>query len=114
VARGGCRPRCALLASRDWGLEKYELALVVGAVGAALLIVSLMNPAAVLGSVGFLLYAMLTALGLDSALNTISPGWIYAIVLLVWGGICLAQTMQQAEDRRGTEPGHGEAEPSLA
>ncbi|MDP8975564.1 MAG: hypothetical protein M3N28_04215 [Actinomycetota bacterium] len=104
----------ALLASRDWGLEKYELALVVGAVGAGLLVVSLMNPAAVLGSAGFLLYAMLTALGLDSVLSSIAPGWIYAIVLLVWGGIRLAQTMQQGEGRSGTDPAHGEAEPSLA
>lgn len=37
-----------------------------------------------------------------------------AIVLLVWGGIRLAETMQQGESRSGTDPAHGEAEPSLA
>lgn len=93
----------ALLASRDWGLEKYELALVLGGVGAALLVVSLVNPAAVLGSAGFLLYAMLTALGLDNVSDAISPGWIYAAVLLVWGGIRMAQTMRP-EAASGTDP----------
>jgi len=85
----------ALLASRDWGLEKYELALVLGAVGAGLLVISLMNPASVLGSAGFLLYAMLTSLGLENVSVAVAPGWIYAIVLLVWGGIRVAQTMRR-------------------
>ena len=84
----------ALLASRDWGLEKYELALVLGAVGAGLLVISLMNPASVLGSAGFLLYAMLTSLGLENVSDVLAPGWIYAVVLLVWGGTRLAQTMR--------------------
>ena len=85
----------ALLASRDWGLGKYELALVLGAVGAGLLVISLMNPASVLGSAGFLLYAMLTSLGLENVSVGVAPGWIYAIVLLVWGGIRVAQTMRR-------------------
>jgi hypothetical protein len=85
----------ALLASRDWGYEKYELALVLGAVGAGLLVISLVNSEAVLGSAGFLLYAMLTSLGLENITDAVAPGWIYAAVLLVWGGIRVAQTMRQ-------------------
>jgi len=57
-------------------------------------VISLMNPAAVLGSAGFLLYAMLTSLGLENVSDAVAPGWIYAIVLLVWGGTRVAQTVR--------------------
>ena len=38
---------------------------------------------------------MLTSLGLENVSDAVAPGWVYAIVLLVWGGIRVAQTMRR-------------------
>lgn len=74
------------------GLDPYFL--MFGLLGASLLLVARVNPKAVSGSAGLLIYVALNAVGLHRADATILPrAWVFAIIMLAWGGSRLRRTL---------------------
>ncbi len=90
-------------------LDPYFL--VFGLLGAALLLVSKANSRAIGGSAGLLLYVAINAAGLHRADATLLPrAWIFALIMLVWGGTALRRTLSDSSPAAATvAPGDGTA-----
>ncbi|MGH9188986.1 MAG: hypothetical protein ACRD0Q_02975 [Acidimicrobiales bacterium] len=76
--------------------EKTELdlfALLFGLLAAQLFIVSHVNPRAVKGTVGLFLYVATTSLSLHGSTTVLPRPWIFAIVMLLWGGLPLRRAL---------------------
>lgn len=87
----------ALGISAEAGLDRYTFALLFGFLGIALYAVLKVNPAAVLGSVGLLLFASASAalvhlfgIGGGDPQPSIPQAWAYVPVMLAWGGLVIA------------------------
>lgn len=78
--------------SREMFVDEY--AMVFGLLGGALLLVASVNPRAVTGCAGFLLYAATHALSAQQSDWTLLPRpLVLALILLVWGGAGLRSTL---------------------
>ena len=73
--------------ARDLELAKYELPLVLAGIGVALTVIRFVDPRAVLGAAGLLVYAAFSGAILDRTPDPIESGWGFVIVMIVWGGI---------------------------
>ena len=80
-----------LTLARDFELAKYELPLVLAGIGVALTVIRFVNPRAVLGAAGLLVYAALSGAILDRTPDAIESGWGFVTLMIVWGGIQLAR-----------------------
>ena len=80
-----------LVLARDFDLAKYELPLALAGIGAALTVIRFVNPRAVLGAAGLLVYAAPSGAILDRTPESIESGWGFVAVMIVWGGIQLAR-----------------------
>lgn len=80
-----------LVLARDLDLARYELPLVLGGIGAALTVIRFVDPPAVLGGAGLLVYAALSGAFLDRAPGPIQSGWGFVVILVIWAGIRLAR-----------------------
>jgi hypothetical protein len=80
-----------LVLARDLDLAEYELPLVLAGIGAALTVIRFVNPRAVLGAAGLLVYAALSGAILDRTPEPIESGWGFVILMIAWGGIRLAR-----------------------
>lgn len=71
-------------------IPQYQNALVFGLLGAALLLVSRVNPRAVLGAAGLLLFtAASAAYAVSQGRTPIPEAWFYAGLMVVWGAVVL-------------------------
>lgn len=82
---------------RNLGIEHYEHSLVYGGFGLALILVSVVNPAAVRASGAFLLYTGLTV-ATSLWLVSIPLGWWLAAILALWGGYELVRLRRAPAD----------------
>lgn len=69
----------------DVPISHYEHTVVYGAIGLALVVVSLVNPAAVRASGAAMIFIALTAYSLTRGWADFDPGWEMAAVLGLWG-----------------------------
>ena len=75
-------------------VQDYQFALLFGLLGAGLLVVRAVNPAAVGASAGLLLLISASATTFVSIDRTGFPeAWFYVPLMLVWGGIQLARAL---------------------
>ena len=89
-----------LALARDVDLAKYELPLVLAGIGIPLIVIRFVNPGAVLGAAGLLVYAALSGAILDRTPDPIESGWGFVILMIVWGGIQLARATTVKADPR--------------
>jgi len=72
-------------------IPRYQNALVFGFLGVALLLVSVVNPRAVRGAAGLLLFTGgSAALAVSQERLSFPEAWIYAALMVAWGAVVLA------------------------
>ena len=106
----------ALGTAAEADLDRYTYALLFGFLGAALLAVFRVNPAAVIGSAGLLLFTSASAaivhlvgIGGGDPQPTIPHAWAYVVLMVLWGAVVLRQVRGD-----GADAGPAEAQPAPA
>ena len=94
-----------LVLARDFELGKYELPLVLAGIGVALTVIRFVNPRAVLGAAGLLVYAALSGAILDRTPDPIESGWGFVVVMIVWGGMQLGRAARPVPPAEGAADG---------
>ena len=78
--------------------ELDESGLVFGLIGIALFVISRVNPRAVAGAAGLLIYTSTSAFGVhETGRTALPPALVFTTVMLAWGGVQLRQVLRSTE-----------------